>query len=299
MDKQNSQTQPSINMIIAMTLSGSIGVFVVESNQAVTDVIFFRCLFGLIALALYYTATRSLRISIISIRMFCWLVLSGITMSANWIFFFKAYSHASISSVTIVYHVYPFVLLIASAIFFHESIPKKTFVWAAIAFLGVACIVGVTEKEKGMDFTGFMLTMTAILFYSITLLIAKKLKDIPPGYLSMVQLAVGVIILSLQINTDQVLLYSHAAWGYLISLGLIHTALLYILLYGAVQKLNTTNYALLSFLYPLTALLFDVAIYDVRPSLIQLLGMCLILIAIAGEKVGKRVFGVFQFNRGQ
>jgi drug/metabolite transporter (DMT)-like permease len=57
-------------------------------------------------------------------------------------------------------------------------------------------------------------------------------------------------------------------------------------LYTAVQKLRAITFVLLSFLYPLTALLFDVVVYDLRPSLIQLLGMCLILLAVAGEKFG-------------
>lgn len=286
----NSTTRSSIEMVIAMTLSGSIGVFVVESGQPVIDIVFYRCLFGLIALVFYYTVRRNLRLSDITMRTFGLMVLSGITMSTNWILFFNAYNHSTISSVTIVYHIYPFLLLFGAAIFFKEQIAKKTFGWAAIAFFGVFCIIGVSEPEIGMSSTGFIFTIAAIIFYTMTLLIVKKLKDVSPGLLSMVQLAVGVLVLAPQINTDQVFLYTSTTWGYLISLGLIHTALLYLLLYSAVQKLSATTFALLSFLYPLTSLLFDVVIYDLRPSAIQLLGMCLILLAVAGEKMGKRAY---------
>ena len=46
-------------------------------------------------------------------------------------------------------------------------------------------------------------------------------------------------------------------WGYLIGLGFFHTAVQYILLYGAFQKLPMALIAILSFIYPVVAVVLD------------------------------------------
>ena len=79
-------------------------------------------------------------------------------------------------------------------------------------------------------------------------------------------------------------------------LGVIHTGLLYVLLYGAVQKLKTSTVALLSFLYPATTLGFDIMIFGVRPGPIQISGIVMILVAVFAERSGLALFRRFSTN---
>jgi drug/metabolite transporter (DMT)-like permease len=63
-------------------------------------------------------------------------------------------------------------------------------------------------------------------------------------------------------------------------LGLLHTALMYNLMYSAFQRLPVSSIALLSFIYPLVAVVIDLWYYDIKLQPLQILGMVLILVAI-------------------
>jgi drug/metabolite transporter (DMT)-like permease len=61
---------------------------------------------------------------------------------------------------------------------------------------------------------------------------------------------------------------------------------MYILLYGAIQKLPTHLTGALSFIYPVVAILVDYLAFDHRLQPLQLLGIAAILLAAAGMTLG-------------
>lgn len=267
-----------------MVLAGSIGIFVVESGEPALTVVFYRCLIGGVALLIYCLFANRNDFAQLTLRDILMMSLSGLTMAANWVMFFMAYSHASISMVTTVYHVYPFVLLFASAVIFNEKIYFRSMAWAICAFFGVVFVAGGNGQGAGMSVIGLGLTMAAMICYATTLLITKHLTNVPASLLSLVQLLVGAFALLPLIGTSGLCIYD-GSWVLLLIIGVVHTGLLYVLLYGAVQSLETSRIAILSFLYPLTALIFDVAVYGVRPDGMQIAGLVLITFAVLGEKL--------------
>ena len=72
-----------------------------------------------------------------------------------------------------------------------------------------------------------------------------------------------------------------SAWVWLILLGVVHTGLMYILMYGAIHKLPTYLQGSLSFIYPVVAILVDYLAYNHRLHPLQLIGATTILIAAA------------------
>ncbi len=70
-------------------------------------------------------------------------------------------------------------------------------------------------------------------------------------------------------------------WGMLATLGVLHTGLMYVLMYGALRKLPTNLIGSLSFIYPVAAMLVDRGVWH-RLSAWQLLGAAIILLAAAG-----------------
>lgn len=275
---------PSLKMIFAMVLAGSIGIFVVESGQSAMTVVFYRCLFGALVLFVYCLFANRNDFTNFTMREYLFMCLSGLTMAANWVLFFMAYNHASISMVTTVYHVYPFVLLFASAVIFQEQIKVSSIGWALCAFIGVSLVAFGGAEGATFSLMGLGLTMAAMIFYAATLLITKHLSNVPASLFSFVQLFVGAVVLFPFINVNQ-MQFSDNTWILLLTISIVHTGLLYVLLYSAVQTLKTNRLAILSFLYPLTALIFDVIAYDVRPDIVQYTGLALITFAVLAEKL--------------
>lgn len=66
---------------------------------------------------------------------------------------------------------------------------------------------------------------------------------------------------------------------WLVLLGTVHTALMYVLIYASIGKLPTTTVALLSYVYPVVAVLVDIAFYGHRPTWPEAVGMLAVLAA--------------------
>jgi drug/metabolite transporter (DMT)-like permease len=66
---------------------------------------------------------------------------------------------------------------------------------------------------------------------------------------------------------------------WLTGLGIIHTGLMYVLMYAASAKLPTAKIAVLAFVYPAVAMAMDWAVYGHRIGLVQALGVPLIVTA--------------------
>jgi drug/metabolite transporter (DMT)-like permease len=64
---------------------------------------------------------------------------------------------------------------------------------------------------------------------------------------------------------------------------------MYVLLYGAIQKLPTAMTGALSFIYPVVAIAVDWLAFGQRLAWIQFAGAALILLAAAGVNLGWRI----------
>ncbi|ANY16073.1 DMT family transporter [Bordetella pseudohinzii] len=275
-------------MAAAMTLSGTIGLFVLESGQSAWNVVFFRCLFGMLGLAAYAQHRGMLRHLRLSRRDWALALLSGAALVMNWVLLFSAYRLASISLATAVYHVQPFLLIGLGVLVLHEKLSRARLAWTALAFGGLLCILQWRHgPAPGGYLLGLSLGLGAAACYTLTALIVKQLKHVPPQVLALVQVSLGVVML-LPLADFSALPAAPAQWACLLALGLVHTSLMYILMYSAIQRLPTTSVAAMSFIYPAVAILLDLAVYGQRLGASQWLGVGLIFLAAAGVSLAGR-----------
>ena len=64
---------------------------------------------------------------------------------------------------------------------------------------------------------------------------------------------------------------------------------MYVLLYGAIQKLPTAMTGALSFIYPVVAIVVDRVAFGQKLAWVQVAGAVLILLAAAGVNLGWRI----------
>jgi len=269
-------------MAAAMTLSGTLGVFVLASGQNPWNVVFFRCLFGAIGLLAYCLARGLLRPGLFTRRNLILALLAGAALVMNWVLLFSAYRLASISLATAVYNVQPFVLMGLGAWFLGERPSRRQLAWAVAAFVGVLLVLRVIPggADAG-SLAGMALGLAAGCLYAVTALLVKRLQGVPPQVLALVQTALGVAML-LPLADFGALPQVPLQWGCLVLLGLVHTSLMYILLYAGLQKLTSAAAAPISFIYPAVALLLDALVYGQRLAPGQWAGVALIFMAVAG-----------------
>lgn len=276
----------TIEMTAAMTISGTIGWFVVMSGQPVMDVVFWRCAFGALTLLVICAAMGLLRA--LSPRVLLIAALGGVAIVLNWLLLFAAYPRASISIATAVYNTQPFMLTGLGVLLFSERLTPAKLMWLVLAFLGVLLIVQTRAgaSTAGTDYlTGILLALGAAFFYALAAIAAKKLTGTPPHLTALIQVCVGVVMLAPFANLAQ-LPQDGMTWSLLVTVGVLHTGLMYILLYGAIQRLPTHLIGALSFIYPLVAILVDIIAFGQRLHPAQLVGAAAILIAAAGATLG-------------
>lgn len=293
-----SQTQTAsdhrrgaIEMTLAMLMSGTIGWLVVSSGQSTWNVVFFRCVFGGATLIAVCAMLGFLKKRYFSWRMLAWVALGSIAIVGNWLLLFAAYSRASISMATTVYNTQPFMLVALGALVLRERISASTLAWLGVAFVGLVMVVRVEPAVLAMPgryLEGIAYALGAAFLYAISSIITKRLKDTPPHLIAMLHVLLGIAMLAPFARFDAAPV-SIGGWACLIVLGIMNTGLMYVLLYGAIQKLPTATTGALSFIYPVVAIVVDRLAFGQHLAWLQVAGAALILLAAAGVNLKWRI----------
>ena len=287
----NETRRGAIEMSLAMLMSGTIGWLVVSSGQTPFNVVFFRCVFGGATLLAVCAVLGMLRRQFFSWRMLMLVALSGIAIVGNWLLLFAAYSRASISMATTVYNTQPFMLVGLGVLVLRERVTMSTIAWLGVAFVGLVMVVRVEPAVlavPGQYLEGIGFALGAAFLYAISSIITKRLKGTPPHLIALLHVALGVVMLSPLVRFDQ-LPAAPSGWIELLVLGVVNTGLMYVLLYGAIQKLPTAMTGALSFIYPVVAIFVDWIAFGQRLAWLQVAGAALILLAAAGVNLGWRI----------
>ncbi|WP_394209528.1 DMT family transporter [Enterovibrio calviensis] len=273
----NKENWGKYELIFAMVVSGTLGVFVTESGQSALNVVFYRCVFGFMFLGVYSGLRGYLRFSILTAKDWVLTALGGIALVANWCLLFASFEYAPIGVSTVAYHVQPIFVMVLATLFLNEKFAAHNWLWIGLAFIGVTLIVGLETENAGWGLaTGVLLSISAAFLYAITTLITRQLKHIKPHMLAVVQLAIGGVVLFFIAPMEQVPTTGDH-WFWLLALALIHTCIMYIFMYSAYQKLEISMVAVLGYIYPVAAVMVDYMVYDNAITPLMALGIAAIL----------------------
>ncbi|MEU7015407.1 DMT family transporter [Streptomyces sp. NPDC046385] len=272
-----NETRGTLELTLAMALSGTLGVFVVESGASPFTVVFFRCVFGAVALGAYSLARGFFTGHGLTPRKLGLAALGGAFIVFNWVLLFEAYEATSISFATVVYHTQPFFLVLLGAVVLRERISAAKVGWLGVAFAGLVLVSGVrpgdTASLKGLGFA-----LAAAVLYALSTVVTKRISGVRPHLIALVQVTVGIPLLLPFADLGEAAGLG-AGWAWLVGLGLLHTGVMYVLMYAAYAKLPTARIAVLAFTYPAVAMLVDWLVYGHHIGVVQALGVPLIVLA--------------------
>ena len=280
---------PAASLAVAMTIAGTVGAFVTESGLHPVTVVFWRCVFGAIFLAAWcllrgYLPDRTLSPSRLALA-----ALAGVCMVLSWTAFFAGFAMTSIATTTIVYHVQPFFVVLIGVVFLKERISLDQILWMLGAFLGVVLASGLVVGHGHADANwalGIALTLGAALLYAVATMLAKGLGQQRAEITVLCQTLVGVVMLAPFAGIGQHI--PPASWGWVAGIGVLHTGIAYVLMNSAFPRLTTPVIGVITFIYPVVAIIVDWAIYAHPLGPAQAAGMALIALATLGVRLGWR-----------
>src|SRR5260221_7634103 len=135
--EMSERMRGAVEMTTAMTMSGTIGWFVIRAGQPILDVVFWRCVFGVTALLVICAARGLLKRDLMTRRQVALVAIGGVAIVLNWLLLFGAYSRASISIATAVYNTQPFMLVGLGVLLFKERLTLNNLLWLGLAFAGM------------------------------------------------------------------------------------------------------------------------------------------------------------------
>jgi len=147
---------------------------------------------------------------------------------------------------------------------------------ALVVLGGLLLVTGIVPTgvhgQHGGYLEGVALAFGAALLYAFATIIAKSLTAVRPQVIALIQALVGIPLL-LPLADLAATTRLGPRWGWLAGLGVIHTCVMYILIYSSFQKLPTSRIAVLSFIYPVAAVVADRVVFGHHLTLLQALGI--------------------------
>lgn len=268
-------------LIVAMLLFGSLGVIVTNSNLLSTEITMFRGIIGGLFVFLFARITKKeTRKSTLKEKMFS--IAIGVLIGINWIFLFEAYKYLSVSLATILYYMAPFILIIYGIVLFKEKIKLVQIMCLLLAMIGVYFIMD-NPLFGTTQYIGVVFALVAAIIYASVVSVNKFLSDVPVFEKVGIQLlSAGMFIAPyVAIQNNFSFSYTNDQWFTLLMLGVLHTGVAYTFVYIAITRLKSSTIAIISYVDPLSAVLFSFLLLQERLYFIQWLGVIIIMIALS------------------
>lgn len=280
---------PAFSLAVAMMIAGTVGAFVTEAGVDAITTVFWRCVFASLFLGSWCLLRGYLPDPHLSRTRLLRAAICGVCMVLSWVVFFAGFARTSIAVMTIVYHIQPFFVVLIGVFFLKERVTADQIIWMVLAFVGVVLASGLVASNTVITTTwaiGILMALGGALLYAIVTVLAKGLGEQRPEVTVLCQTAVGTVMLAPLANLSGTI--PAAAWGWLIGIGVLHTGIAYVMMFSAYPRLSTPVIGILTFIYPVVAILIDWAIYSHPIAVPQAVGMAMIAAATLGVRLGWR-----------
>ena len=282
----NSKTNgrgPVLMMVSSMLIFGTIGVFRRYIPVSSAFLACSRGLLGGLCILLFARLKRKTKENAVPVprRTLLLLIVSGGLIGVNWMLLFEAYNYTSVSVATLCYYMQPVIVTLLSPLFFRERLTAGKAACAAAAIAGMVLVSGVFEGgARPGSLRGVLLGLGAAMLYASVVIINKKIPGIDAYRKTTVQLlSAGFVMIPYLLLTGGFDCGSLTpVRGFLLLVvGIVHTGVAYVLYFGCMDGLQVQTVAILSYIDPVSALLFSALLLREPLSLLNVVGAVLII----------------------
>ena len=247
--------KPIFRFLLAMSIFGTIGLFVDAIPLSSGAIALFRGSMGLAVLLLVMFLTKKkLRLAVIK-KDLPVLCISGTAMGLNWVLLFEAYQHTTVATATVCYYLAPAFLMLASPLL-GEKLTAKKLLCLLGCFVGMVLVTGI----DGGSLAGVAFGIGAAILYASVMFMNRKLKQVSDYERTVTQMAMSIPVVGIYVlccGGVDISGMGPTHWVLMAVVGIIHTGLAYFLYFGAVGKLPATTVAVCSYLDPVVAVLLS------------------------------------------
>lgn len=251
------------------------------------SVLFFRYLFAIPILGIMLKARG--RTFAVSRHDILPLVVMGLLLAMSSLSLFLSYNYMEAGIASTMLFVYPIMVAVIMAIFFHERITAQTASCIFVALVGIALLYKGSDGAT-LDATGVMWVMVSALSYALYIVGVNRprLKGIATLKLTFYALVFGFSIFIVCTDFGRALTFPSAwyKWGNLVALALFPTAISFLCTTQAIQYIGSTPTAILGALEPLTAVFFGVTIFGEALTPRLMFGIVMIIAAVSALVAG-------------
>ena len=280
----------TLQIIISMIIWGSIGIFVKYINMPSLEIAFMRAAVAACFLLIIGIFNKKKKKSLYNRKNLMLLIGSGAAIGLNWVLLFQAYKFTTISNATLSYYFAPvFIILLSPIVLKEKFTPVKLLsVFGALAglFLILAnqsqASLGQFNHIKGMTFG-----ILAAVLYAGVVLLNKYIKDFSGFDMTFIQITTAALVLvPFIISRRQLHIESLNILLLILVVGIVHTGVAYLIYFSAIKNVRAQSAAMLSYIDPVSAILFGTLLLSEPVNIMQILGGLLIL---GSTFVGERI----------
>jgi len=269
-----------VQIALAMLIWGSVGIFGRLSGLSGLGVAFARVSLGALVLLPILGLRGKLGNALGELRKRPYHMLAlGTALALNWVFLFTAFNYTSIANAVLVYYTAPVLATLISWRFLHERLDAGKVLSLAIAFTGLLLIASSQRISlSDRDFIGIVFAFLGALFYALIPNLGRFLRGVDGESLTFLQLAIASVVLIPFVAVENV---GSPVWWAIAVLVLVHTVLALYLYMDGLKKVEVKDAALLSYLDPLSAIVYAFLVFGEVPGVRTVIGGALILLASA------------------
>ena len=274
----NKQYGKYITSLLIFGTNGVVASFLTLNNTAI---IFYRTVVGSLFLLGILLLTKKLPKPELLKGQLLPVSISGATLGLGWLFLFEAYRQIGVGTSTLLYYLGPAIFMILAPLLFRERITASRIIGITAAFGGMILVnfdlLG--AQVEGSSFYGILCGLASALMYAVMLVANKKVTNLNGVDRTFFQLVFAGLVVTLY-----ALLTQKALWPVqsgellpLLILCIINTGLGCYFYFSSTHLLPVQSVAVLSYIDPLSALVFSAIFLNERMGTLQIIGAALTL----------------------
>ncbi len=267
----NPQTSTKLKLILACLLWGSVSLFVRNIPLDTPVMISLRAIFAtfFLLIVFYFSNGKSFRFGRYDKKQVFFVALAGVCMGLTWLTLFTAYRYTTVAIATLSHYTGPIILGCVAPLLFKETFRPVKLIAILISAVGLFLVIYSPSGGEAVTYhhtEGILFALTSSVTYAGVIIFNKLSPTVPGLQRTLIQMGTASILFApfFFMNTGSVFSMGAMPWALLLFLAIIQTGFAYFLYFNALRTADAQDIILISYLDPITAVIFG-AVFFLEP----------------------------------